>query len=75
MRKKLVACFGVATAVVLSVQGGVVPAAQKVAPQGDPPVHEDDYFTQYHGNPCDFETDGNFERIAGFGDGVKHAVV
>jgi len=51
------------------------PPAKVITPRGEAPVFEDEYFTDYHGNPCDFNTDGDFERIAEFGAGIKGRMV
>ena len=63
------------TVVVLFLAGShcsaqLPPPPKVITPQGEAPVFEDEYFTDYHQNPCDFDTDGDFERIAGFGAGL-----
>ena len=51
-----------------------LPAPRLIRPDAKVRVFQDDHFTDYHQNPCDFEKDGDLERIAGFG-GIKDAKV
>lgn len=51
------------------------PAPREIRPVGKYPVIADDYFASVVGKPCDFNTDGDLCRVAGFGPGVRDVKV
>ena len=56
-------------------RASLFPAPQMICPSEKLVVDEDEYFAEYHGDPCNFEKDGDLERIVEFGPGITGRAV